>query len=74
MDSISKHDKMAASVLITELTYLIGVFFFAPKNKLVTVDIEFMARIWSLETGQVEQTLILRKPHKQLSVAEQIFT
>lgn len=70
MDSISKHDKMVASVLTTENTYLSGVFFFEPKKKLVTVDIEFMARIWSLETGEVEKTLILRKPQKKLSVEE----
>ena len=48
-------------VLVTENSQLVSLFIIPEKKLIFTVDSDFMMRSWSLITGEVDQTTLIKK-------------
>lgn len=48
-------------VLITDSSSLISVFILLEKRMIVTIDSDRMLRIWSLDNGEPQKTVLLKK-------------
>ena len=50
-----------SNVLVTKASKLIGVMVVESKDQLITIDSDYLMKVWSLETGKQLNTMLLKK-------------